>query len=190
MKIKTLFFCFLAVCAISLTSCDKNKDYTENFVGSYELTMTPDFELSVVSDIPGIEDMMGIGDLVEIDPIEGVSCNISKVGDDNDVNVTLSYNEEGEIMPLGVFSGTCDETGIHLKSMTYKETLTDDLTEIGDVVIDFTIGGATIAMPVNGKINWTSSVNGSLSLNVPTEIANIPIKINIEGSLDIVGTKK
>lgn len=43
MKIKTLLVCFLAVCTLSLTSCKKNKDYTENFVGSYELTMTPKF---------------------------------------------------------------------------------------------------------------------------------------------------
>lgn len=191
MKIKTLLVCFLAVCTLSLTSCKKNKDYTENFVGSYELTMTPNLELSVVSDIPGMEDMLDINDIGAIEPIEGVLCNISKVGDDNDVNVTLSYEEDGQIVPIFVLSGTCDEVGLNLKSSTINQALTVEETGIFEMNINLTVGSSTIAAPVNGKISWTSGLNGAINLEIPTEMGiNVPVSLNITGNLDIVGTKK
>ena len=190
MKIKTLLVCFLAVCAVSLTSCKKNKDYTENFVGNYTLTMTPNFELSVESDIPGMEDMLDISDMGAIEPIEGVSCNIAKVGDGNDVNVTLSMTEDGKVVPLGVLSGTCDEVGLNLKSMTINETISGEITSMGDLSLELTLGSSTIAEPVNGKINWTSGVDGKVVISIPTGVVDVPVTVVITGIVNFVGTKK
>lgn len=198
MKIKTLLVCFLAVCTLSLTSCSKkNKDYTENFVGNYDLTITPSaLEMSVDSDvdIPGLDEMIGeslAGDLSDIGTLDGVLCNISKVGNGNDVNVTLSVKEEGQVIPLGVIKGSCDEVSLQLNSMTINQTLSDEMTGIGDVSIKLTLGSSAIQTPVNGKISWTSGLTGSIGMDIPTEMGiNIPITLNITGNLDMLGTKK
>lgn len=190
MKVRTFLICFLAVCAAALTSCNGNKDYTENFVGNYELTMTPNFEVAVESEIPGIDDMFDFDDIDATDFSDDVICSIVKVGEDNDVKVTLSYEEDGEVVTVFAFTGTCDKTGLCLNSLTFSESVAGDMTDMGDVTIEMTIGSSTIGTPVDGKISWTSSVSGTIEINILTEVVELPIAINITGSIDFVGVKK
>ncbi len=190
MKVRTFLVCFLAVCAVSLTSCKGNKDYTEKFVGNYELTLTPNMEIIVESEIPGIENLLNLGAMGSMEPMDDVLCSIEKVGEDNDVKVTLSYEDDGEVLPLFAFTGTCDKTGLCLNSLTFSESVVGDMTDMGDVTMEMTIGSSTIEAPVNGKINWTSSVSGVMNLNISTELIELPITINITGTIDFVGVKK
>ena len=80
MKIKSLLVCFLAVAALSLTSC-KKENYAEKFVGTYNASITPELTIS----IPEME----TEEVIEGETLEGLTFTISQVGDSQDVNIIL-----------------------------------------------------------------------------------------------------
>lgn len=184
MKIKTLLVCFLAVCAVSLSSCKKDKDYTADFVGNYDLTITPSITMEV----------MGSEEALDGEAMEGMTCAIAKTVDNN-VSMTIVYTDEetGVPAPVVVLNGKCDETGLNLESKTIVQSLElGGLTDLGfeNMDINVTIGSASISAPVNGVISWTSGINGTIGVEIPTEIGTMPLDIALNGSLSCVGTKK
>lgn len=175
MKIKTLLVCFLTVAAISLTSC-KKENYAEKFVGNYVATATPNLTITA----PGAEP-----EVIEAEPMEGLTFSIAQVGETQDVTVVFSIPElsledlditEEELAAMGieipesiVLNGTCDETGLHMNGLAFEQTLTLPLFDgmNFDVTIDLGLGNATIAEPVNNKISWNSTVSGKIIVAVP-----------------------
>ena len=131
MKIKTLLICFLAVTALSLTSC-KKENYAEKFVGTYyNSTVLPtDIKLS----IPSLE----MEEDFEYEQLENVVITIAQVGETQDVTIAFPINLDAEIQEevgeyeemLGVeipdiivLTGTCDETGLHINPYTFTQSV-------------------------------------------------------------------
>lgn len=170
MKLKTILVCFLAVCAVSLTSC-KKENYAEKFVGTYNMSITP----SVSIEIMGQQQQIGGNE-----SIDGLKCTIAQVGETQDVTITITDAE----MPI-VLNATCDETGMVLKSMTISETI-QDAEELGEITLDVTVGGATAAVPTNGNITWTSSVTGKIGMN----LMGMPIESELSGNVKFNGIKQ
>lgn len=168
MKIKSLLVSLLALCVIALSSCSEEENYAENYVGTYSMTVVPSITATIT--IAGIE----IEQEFPADTIKDVTCTIKETLDNS---VTVSTNVMN--MPL-VMVGTCDETGMHLKSYTIN---LDQLDLDMDIPINsLTLGSTTVNEPVNGKISWTSSISGEIT----NEMGTLPIK----GNLAFSGTKQ
>lgn len=198
MKIKTLFVCFLAVATISLTSC-KKENYAEKFVGNYVATATPDLTISAPE--AGSE-------AIEAETMEGLAFSISQVGDSQDVNLSFPIPEidwedleitEEDLAAMGVvipeaflLSGTCDETGLHLNDFTFNQTFSLPLYEgINlDITLGLTLGGATIAEPVNNVISWNTPVNGTISISMPEMPEEMVETTTLSGGIQFNATKQ
>ena len=73
MRIKSLLFCLLAVCTISLSSCkqkdgEEDRNYADDFKGTYTMSMTPSISLSA----PVLGEMEA-----PIEPVDGLKCSIT-----------------------------------------------------------------------------------------------------------------
>ena len=197
MKIKTLLVCFLAVAALSLTSC-KKENYAEKFVGNYVATVTPN--LTISSSEIGSE-------AVEAEPIEGIAFTIAQVGETQDVTLTFPIPEfaledleitEEELAAMGielpeaiVLSGTCDETGLHCGGLSFDQTLTLPLYEGMnlDITINLSLGNETIAEPVNNTISWNSAVSGKFIVEIPG-MEGMTEESTISGNIQFNATKQ
>lgn len=171
MKIKTLFVCFLAVCAISLSSCKKEKEtpnYAEKFVGTYEMTMTPEIQIPIGDGSQAVE------------PITGMTCTIEEKSTKNDVTVTVNMPEvDGFSMPI-VFDATCEESGMNIKEKQMNMNV--PLEMFGVLGVDITLAPAHVAVPVDNKIEWSSDATLSLT------IEGFPLSLS--GVFKFEGTKK
>lgn len=177
MRFKTLLVCFLAVCAVSLTSCKKEKNeenYAKNFVGSYEMSIIPTLSLEIMNQQL---------ELISGQTINGVTCDIAQVGNSQDVTVSINIPELGMPAPF-VMNATCSADGMALKDFTMPFSI--PVEEMGSVDLSLTLGGLTVAAPVNGKISWTSGISGTASLNV----GGIPVAGGLTGNIIFDGTKK
>lgn len=176
MKIKTLLAVLLAVCVVALSGCGKDEEnYTESFKGTYTMTMTPIISMSVE----------GIEVEVPVEAIENVKCTITETSKNN-VLVTLLDESSS---PILAFSGTCDESGIHLKSYTISETVYID-EEYGYADLDLTFGSATVSKPVNGNISWVTSLSGTVGMDWEvTPGYTIPMVAELAGNITFSGTK-
>ena len=170
MKIKTLLVCFLAVATIALSSCGKEKDYAADFVGNYEVAMSGEISLTIGE----------VSQDVPFDTDESYFCSITRVGDDNNVTVTITDGET----PFFISNAVCDETGMNLNGMTFEETISDE--EIGEIGVNLSLGSTTVSAPVNGNIYWTSSLTGTVSMNM----MGFPVESEVEGSLTFAGKKQ
>lgn len=186
MKVKSLFFCLIAVFAVTLSSCDKdnNKDkvvvvnYADDFKGTYTMTMKPSISMKIV----GIESET---------PIESIEvsgkCVIASAIKDKTV-VTL-YDENDT--PMLLFAGTCDNTGMHLSSYDVAQ---EDLylgEELGYVSMNITLGSATVAKPTNGVISWATALTGTIGME--KEVApgfSVPVEAELSGNMNFSGTKQ
>lgn len=179
MKIKSLLVCFLAVTALSLTSC-KKENYAEKFVGTYNASMTPEMTIS----IPALESQ----EVIEGETIDGLTFTIGQVGESQDVNIIFPLPEVDveDIAELGIelpqsiiLGGTCDETGLHIDGLTLNQTL--PIEELGmSVAINITIGAATITDPAS--MSWTQSISGTLDITTTPIMEGLP-EVTIEGTI-------
>lgn len=176
MKIKTLLVSVLAVCAIMLSSCGKDKNYADAFEGTYSMVMTPSISVSVA----------GVEQETPIEAIEGIKCTIKETVP-NTVSVTLMDEDN---TPLFIFAGTCDETGMHLKSYTINQEL--DLGEdYGDIDLNITFGSATASEPVNGSIAWTTTLSGTIGMEMEvTPGFSMPVEAELAGNMAFSGIKQ
>lgn len=185
MKIKNLFFCLLAVCVLTFSSCNKEENYAEKFTGTYTMTMTPSISVSV----------QGMGEIeIPVEATEGIKCVISEAATKNSVAITL-YKENN---PVFVFNGTCDETGMHIKTFTIDQVMDlDQVIDLGEVMdlseadLDITFGGTTAAEPVDGKISWTNALTGTIGMEV--EMAPgyaMPMEAELSGNMAFSGVKQ
>lgn len=189
MKIKTLLLCFLAV-TISLTSC-KKENYAEKFVGSYKSSVTiSDYKLSIP--------LMEMEETFESETVTDVLFSITQVGETQDVNVVFPINLDQEIMQeieemessMGVdvnipenllFTGTCDETGLHINPFTYSESISVE-EEMGvGVNLSLSLGGTTVADPAN--FTCTSPLNVTFAITIPDEYTGMGVDMTIDGTL-------
>ena len=184
MKVKSLFFCLLALFAVTLSSCDKETEkekevnYADYFKGTYAMTMTPSISMTIV----------GMESETPIESIEVAGkCTITSAVRNKTV-VTL-YDENGT--PMLVFSGNCDENGMHLSSYDIAQ---EDLylgEELGNVSMNVTLGSATVAKPSNGVISWSTSLTGTIGMEM--EVApgySMPIEAELSGNMNFSGTKQ
>lgn len=186
MKIKTFFICFLAVCAISLSSC-KKENYAAKFVGNYVTTLTPNLQVLMFGEV--------VAETTDEDVIEGVTFNISQVGESQDVNMTFTIPEieESAELPIEIpnaviLNGTCDETGLHLSGYPLSESIS--IPELGmDIAINVGLGSATIAEPVNNVISWTSSLIGTIGITMP-DMPEANMEATIDGGIKFNATKQ
>ncbi len=195
MKIKSLLVCFLAVAALSLTSC-KKENYAEKFVGTYNASVTPELTISV----PSIDSE----EVIEGETIEGLTFTISQVGESQDVTITFPISEsfmeditDGEFAELGieltettVMTGTCDETGLHIDGITFNQTI--PVEELGmSIAANIELGGATIADPAS--MVWSHLITGSLDIVMAPIMEGLPeiaIEAMISGGVKFNATKQ
>lgn len=169
MKIKSLLVCFLAVVTIALSSCGEEEDYAADFLGSYAGVISGEISF-----------MMGeVSQKIPFDTLENYYCSITRVGEANNVTVTITDGES----PFFISNAVCDETGMHLGEMTLTEIFTHDY--LGEVSGNMTLGSTAVSTPANGIINWTSAITGSITMNV----MGVPVESSIEGSLTFEGNK-
>lgn len=188
MKIKSLLVCFLAVAALSLTSC-KKENYAEKFVGTYNASITPELTIS----IPAME----TEEVIEGETLEGLTFTISQVGDSQDVNIIFPLPEfdaeDMDMTELGielpqsiVLGGTCDETGLHINGLSLNQTL--PIEDLGmSIAVNITIGNATIADPAS--MSWTQSVGGTINITMAL-MPEKPIDGTISGGIKFNATKQ
>ncbi|MBR6775867.1 MAG: hypothetical protein IKM23_09210 [Bacteroidales bacterium] len=181
MKIKSLLVCFLAVAALSLTSC-KKENYAEKFVGTYNASVTPELTISV----PAME----TEEVIEGETLEGLTFTISQVGDTQDVNIVFplpEFDEEDmDMTELGielpqsiVLGGTCDETGLHINGLALNQTL--PIEDLGmSIAVNITIGNATIADPAS--MSWTQSVSGTINITMAPIMEGMP-EMTFDGTI-------
>lgn len=181
MKIKSLLVCFLAVAALSLTSC-KKENYAEKFVGTYNASITPELTIS----IPAME----TEEVIEGETLEGLTFTISQVGDSQDVNIIFPLPEvdaeDMDMTELGielpqsiVLGGTCDETGLHINGLSLNQTL--PIEDLGmSIAVNITIGNATIADPAS--MLWTQSVGGTLNITMAPIMEGMP-EMTFDGTI-------
>lgn len=175
MKFKSLLVCLLTVCAIALSSCGKEENYAENFIGTYTMTMTPSISMSIA----------GIETETPVEAIDGIKCTIKETTKNSVVVTLLDGNT-----PIFVFNGNCDETGMHLKTYTINEEMYLG-EEYGDIDMNLTFGSATVAEPVNGKISWTTSLTGTIGMEMEvTPGFTMPIEAELAGNMAFAGTKQ
>lgn len=166
----------LAICVIMFSSCSKEKNYAEAYEGTYAMVMTPSISVSVA----------GIGQESLIEPIDGIKCTIKETVP-NTVTVTLIDEDN---TPLFIFTGTCDETGMHLKSYTINQSINAG-EELGDLDLNLTFGSATASEPVNGSIAWTTTLSGTIGFQMEiTEGVTMPIEAELAGNMGFSGTKQ
>lgn len=182
MKIKSLLVCMLAVVAISLSSCKKDDvNYAQDFVGTYSMTLTP----SITATVP----VPGMGELpIEeeyFESFDGVKCTIKETVS-NSVMVTIVV----ENVPLFNIKGTCDEAGMHLETYKFNQTLPTG-EELGDLALNISLGSATVAAPTNGKISWTTTLAGTLGMDMEVMPGVVvPIEAELAGNMAFAGTKQ
>ena len=181
MKIKSLLVCFLAVAALSLTSC-KKENYAEKFVGTYNASITPELTIS----IPAME----TEEVIEGETLEGLTFTISQVGDSQDVNIIFPLPEfdaeDMDMTELGielpqsiVLGGTCDETGLHINGLALNQTL--PIEDLGmSIAVNITIGNATIADPAS--MSWTQSVSGTINITMAPIMEGMP-EMTFDGTI-------
>ena len=175
MKIKSLLVCMLAVVAISLSSCKKN--YAENFVGTYSMTLTP----SITATVPG----MGELPIEDFESFDGVKCTIKET-----VSNSVTVNIGMENVPLFIIKGTCDEAGMHLDTYKFNQTIPAG-EELGDLALNINLGSATVAAPTNGKISWTTTLAGTLGMDMEVMPGVVvPIEAELAGNMAFAGTKQ
>ncbi len=171
MKIKTLLVFFLAVCAMSLTSCNKGK-YVQNYVGTYNMTVTPVLTMT----------LMGEQQDFPTDAIGGFVCVISQIENSAEVSVTITENAAGAT-PLFEATAECDELGMHINEVQINETMSDET--FGNMDMNVIVKSATALEPVGGQISWESNVGGSIGMNV----MGIKIEAPLTGKIGFVGTR-
>lgn len=181
MKIKSLLVCFLAVAALSLTSC-KKENYAEKFVGTYNASVTPELTIS----IPAME----TEEVIEGETLEGLTFTISQVRDSQDVNIIFPLPEfdaeDMDMTELGielpqsiVLGGTCDETGLHINGLALNQTL--PIEDLGmSIAVNITIGNATIADPAS--MSWTQSVSGTINITMAPIMEGMP-EMTFDGTI-------
>ena len=141
------------------------------------MVMTPSISISVA----------GIGEEIPMESIDGIKCTIKETALNN---VAVTFVDE-ENIPVFIFTGTCDETGMHLKSFTLNETLNLGEEMGGDVDLDVTLGSATVAEPVNGNISWKASLSGTIGMEMEvTEGFYMPVEAELSGNMGFSGTKQ
>lgn len=178
MKIKSLLVCMLAVVAISLSSCKKDDvNYAENFVGTYSMTLTP----SITATVP----TMGELPIEDFDSFDGVKCTIKETVS-NSVTVSIFV----ENVPLFNIKGTCDEAGMHLDTYKFDQIIPAG-EELGDLALNINLGSATVATPTNGKISWTTTLSGTLGMDMEVMPGVVvPVEAELAGNMAFAGTKQ
>ena len=182
MRIKSLLFCLLAVCTISLSSCkqkdgEEDRNYADDFKGTYTMSMTPSISLSA----PVLGEMEA-----PIEPVDGLKCSITGTIKNKAVVTLLKDNT-----PLFVFNGNCDENGMHLSSYNIAQDNLDLGGEYGEVSLDVTFGSVTVKAPVNGAISWTTSLTGTVGMEVEvTTGVVLPVEAELSGNLNFSGVKQ
>lgn len=166
---KTLLVCFLAVMA--LTSCNRKK-YVENYVGTYNMSLTPSLTMT----------LMGEEQEIAPDAVDGFVCVISQVDNSAEVTVTITENETGAT-PIFVANAECDEMGMHINTVTITETMSNET--LGDMELNVNINAATALEPVNGHISWESVVDGTVGLSV----MGLKVEAPLSGKIKFDGTK-
>ncbi|MBQ8222308.1 MAG: hypothetical protein IJZ87_03015 [Bacteroidales bacterium] len=180
-----------------MTSC-KKENYAEKFVGNYVATATPNLTISAPE--AGSE-------AIEAETMEGLAFSISQVGDSQDVNLSFPIPEinwedleitEEDLAAMGIvipeaflLSGTCDETGLHLNAYNFDQTFSLPLEGINlDITLGLTLGGATIAEPVNNVISWNTPVNATISISMPEMPEEMVETTTLSGGIQFNATKQ
>lgn len=184
MKIKSLLVCMLAVVAISLSSCKKDDvNYAQDFVGTYSMTLTPSITATATVPVPGMGELPIEEEYFE--SFDGVKCTIKET-----VPNSVTVNIGVENVPLFIIKGTCDEAGMHLETYKFNQTIPAG-EELGNLALNISLGSATVAAPTNGKISWTTTLAGTLGMDMEVMPGVVvPIEAELAGNMAFAGTKQ
>lgn len=161
---KNLIICLVAACGLMFGSCKKT-NYAEDFVGNYNVTITP--TLTVTIPVLGNQ-------AVPMDPIT-TTCTIALNGDDGDVTATMNGQ---------TFKGTADKDGLQLDPNSYSGTIAS-MGSYTDVHYTVNFTHPVIKVPTNGTMSWNAPTTGTATVTISGQ----SVDLNLTGTTAFVATK-
>lgn len=170
MKSKQLFYCLLAFCVFTLSSCGPdNVDYANKVDGNYNVKITPN--LTPIFDgntFPSI--------VTEIE----TTASITK--DDELGNVTIKIKGvNGSINDIEM-KAYCSGLGMNIEDSEYKGVISSP--EYGGVDCDFTLKNPTTSISNARVFTWSSTVSGTCEVNY----VGLDMKCNTSGTINFALT--
>ncbi len=153
MKVKSLIYCLLAFCVLTLSSCGPdNEDYVDKVVGEYNIKITPNISVKYGNSILPIS----------TEVIETTAVITAK---DDAGNVTMQINGvNGEFSEL-FFEGYCDGLGLKFENVNYNGVLYS--SEYGMMYCDIELKSPTISIYNSRNLNWKSTfTTGTCGINI------------------------
>lgn len=172
MRIKKMFYCAIALCLFTLSSCGPdNVDYANKAVGNYIVKITPNINIKYEgSNLPPVSDTIE------------TTGSITK--DDEEGNVTIKIDGVNGVINDIEMKAYCSGLGMKIEDYSYDESLS--IGEYGRIDCDIILKSPTTSIS-NAKIfNWNSTVSGECELNY----VGLDIKTEASGSINFNLTYK
>ncbi len=176
MKVKIFLICFLSLCAISLSSCKKD-NYSDKFVGAYDMKATPYLFL---------HNVMGEEEALPPGYIDSFICSISETERKDVVNISIT--EQGGLMvdaPVFTFKAVCSETGMTIEETNINKNIT--LSNGSTAVLNITTSSTHVDLPVNNMLSWKMILEGTVGTYIPGLGS---LNLGLRGDVDVELTKK
>ena len=152
MKSKGIIFCLLALCIMTLMSCEKEKtDYTEKVVGDYNIKITPYLNAKF-----GNSAVPLIAETIE------TTCHITKI--DEDGYVVMKIDGVNGMINDMTFTAYCDGLGMKLNNNEYEGLIYT--SEYGMIQCDVELKNPTVSIYNSRMLSWESSVTGECEINI------------------------
>lgn len=161
----------MAFVIVGLMSCEKEKtDYVEKVVGKYDVTISPNLNVSYGSSSIPIS-------------AESVETTLDVTKKDDDGNVVLNVKGVNGMIGEFVFEGYLDGIGMRLENNQYDGVLTT--AQYGIVDCDMNLKNPTVSIYNSGILSWESTVSGTCEINISgldNETCNVSGKIRFEAT--------
>ena len=152
MKSKVMFYCLLAFTVVTLSGCKKNnEDFVEKYVGSYKISIKPNFNLTYSG--------YGPYNLTSDSNIE-TNCTITN----NDNNVVVKIEGVNGIIDDITITGYCDGFSMRLDDSSYDGYIRFSAND--NVDCDIILDNPSVSTPYNGRLSWDSSVSGTCKADI------------------------
>ncbi|MBQ4548787.1 MAG: hypothetical protein IJA42_06355 [Bacteroidales bacterium] len=152
MKIKKIICCLLALCIVTLMSCDnKDTDSYERVVGDYSIKITPLLNVKYGNSTVSLS----------AETIE-TTCSITAKDDKGNVFVQID-GINGMINEMS-FDAYCDGIGMRLDKSSYDGIIYT--SEYGIIDCDVDLKNPTVSIYNSRLLSWESSINGECEINI------------------------
>lgn len=171
MKMKKLIYGLMAFIFVGLFSCEKDKaDYVQKVVGEYDVTITPNLNVSYGSSSVSMS-------------AEVVETTLSVTKKDDDGNVVVKVEGVNGMINDLVFDAYCDGLGMKMENNSYDGVLSTK--QYGMVDCDMNLKNPTVSIYNSGILSWESTASGTCDINISgldNEICNVSGKIRFEAT--------